>query len=192
MGGKTLAVLAFRSATSVSGYGAAHLFEVPIVDDDGDDGATSETATATETALSIRTTHATIRSDPNIASLLYAGYRPRDTDGAAIVLFLRRRASASRGGSAAGSWTTTLDTEIVAYPRRLREGTTIIVAGASSSSSSSDAAGGTKKKRKAGSYGDGGIVAIAPGDQGREASTAADLIVVFARERPKKDEGRDT
>jgi hypothetical protein len=158
-GGGAAAVVAFQHGPGTGGASAS-LFEVPA---DGDDAPSSSPAPLAP--------EATMRTDRDGVALVGAGLRHWRGGGpgggpSVLLLFQRSADGRSRGGSAAGSGTT-LPSE--SLPCAGLRGAVIVGA----SLLSDDAGGGGGRKRKAAP--EGGAIALAPGDQGLEASLAADL-----------------
>lgn len=134
----------------------------------------ASSATETDAASLVpQAARAQLQSDES--ALLAADFHPRDPDSSVLLLFQRAR---SKSGSASGSGTN-LPMESLEYPDL--EGT--VTVGASLRQQRDSDNGKDKKKRKAGDS-----IALAPGDQGREASQAEDLTAKKAKSAEDEDE----
>lgn len=123
-----------------------------------------------------------IDSPSPIMNLVSAKFHPLTPETTILCLF-QRSAMANRGGSVAGSGTTTLPMETVPYVGI--KGTVIVGTSILTKNADTVTDGMTKisKKRKV----EGGTVAMAPGDQGQEASMAADLSSSQKQKKKKGD-----
>jgi len=160
-----LTLLAFQSLA-----GAASLFAI----------SAKEIATSSP-SLMPQMPQAQLKTDDKepAISFIHAGFHPRRPDQEMTFLFQKKK---NKGGSAAGSGTH-LPMESLSYFGGSLEGTMIVGA----SLVSQDDAKGVGKKRKV----TGDAVALAPGEQGMEASSAADLTDVgkTKKVKVKKEEG---
>jgi hypothetical protein len=122
---------------------------------------------------------------PMMMNLVSATFHPRTPETTILCLFQRSSSIANRGGSVATSGITTLPMETVPYVGN--KGTVIV--GTSMLIQNTDiTTGATKsKKRKV----EGSAVALTPGDQGREASMAADLSLSLQTKKNKKGNAND-
>ena len=123
---------------------------------------------------------------PMMMNLVSATFHPRTPETTILCLFQRSTSLVNRGGSVAGSGITTLPMETVPYVGN--KGTVIV--GTSmllikNTDITTDAM--KSKKRKV----EGSAVALTPGDQGREASMAADLSSSLQTKKNKKGNADD-
>ena len=158
--GKKLVVSALLLA------GTAHIFEINL-----EDVITSLVPQMPYMPMTKLQTSINIDSPLSMMNLVSAKFHPRTPETTILCLFQRNTAMTNRGGSVAGSGTTTLPMETVPYVGI--KGTVIVGTSILTKNTDNVTDGTTKssKKRKV----EGGTVALAPGDQGREASMAADL-----------------
>jgi hypothetical protein len=133
-------------------------------------------------------TNNNIDSSPSpMMNLVSATFHPRTPETTILCLF-QRSATTNRGGSVATSGITTLPMETVPYVGI--QGTVIVGTSMLIKNTDNNATDGTmksSKKRKV----EGSAVALAPGDQGREASMAADLSSIQTKKNKKGDADDD-
>ena len=172
--GKKLVVSALLLA------GTAHIFEINL-----EDVITSLVPQMPYMPMTKLQTSINIDSPLSMMNLVSAKFHPRTPETTILCLFQRNTAMTNRGGSVAGSGTTTLPMETVPYVGI--KGTVIVGTSILTKNTDNVTDGTTKssKKRKV----EGGTVALAPGDQGREASMAADLSSLQTKK--KKGDAND-
>ena len=172
--GKKLVVSALLLA------GTAHIFEINL-----EDVITSLVPQMPYMPMTKLQTSINIDSPLSMMNLVSAKFHPRTPETTILCLFQRNTAMTNRGGSVAGSGTTTLPMETVPYVGI--KGTVIVGTSILTKNTDNVTDGTTKssKKRKV----EGGTVALAPGDQGREASMAADLSTLQTKK--KKGDAND-
>jgi len=172
--GKKLVVSALLLA------GTAHIFEINL-----EDVITSLVPQMPYMPMTKLQTSINIDSPLSMMNLVGAKFHPRTPETTILCLFQRNTAMTNRGGSVAGSGTTTLPMETVPYVGI--KGTVIVGTSILTKNTDNVTDGTTKssKKRKV----EGGTVALAPGDQGREASMAADLSSLQTKK--KKGDAND-
>ena len=160
--------------------GTAHIFEINL-----EDVITSLVPQMPYMPMTKLQTSINIDSPLSMMNLVSAKFHPRTPETTILCLFQRNTAMTNRGGSVAGSGTTTLPMETVPYVGI--KGTVIVGTSILTKNTDNVTDGTTKssKKRKV----EGGTVALAPGDQGREASMAADLSSLQTKK--KKGDAND-
>jgi hypothetical protein len=127
-----------------------------------------------------------IDSSPALLNLVSATFHPRTPETTILCLFQRSTSLVNRGGSVATSGITTLPMETVPYVGN--KGTVIVGTFMLIKNTDNNLTDATKsKKRKV----EGSAVALTPGDQGREASLAADLSSLLQTKKNKKGNAND-